>query len=111
MKKGKMVKAQPMPDLNTEFSTVTLGSAIRSKRTDRGWRIDDLASKANLSRRTVMKVEKGDTSVTFANVLILMDILGLSLRLIDVNLFVRPHSQIPSQAENSVRSNEDGWYE
>ncbi|MBF4391077.1 transcriptional regulator, partial [Vibrio anguillarum] len=34
-----------------------------------------------------------------------------SLRLIDLNLFVRPHSQIPSQAENSVRSNEDGWYE
>lgn len=60
-----------------------------------------------------MKVEKGDTSVTFANVLVLMDILGLSLRLIDLNLFVRPHShsQITSQAENSVRSNEDGWYE
>ena len=77
MKKGKMVKAQPMPDLNTEFSMETLGSAIRSKRTDRGWRIDDLASKANLSRRTVMKVEKGDTSVTFANVLVLMDILEL----------------------------------
>ncbi|MDG2713731.1 helix-turn-helix domain-containing protein, partial [Vibrio parahaemolyticus] len=75
------------------------------------WRIDDLASKANLSRRTVMKVEKGDTSVTFANVLVLMDILGLSLRLIDLNLFVRPRSQITSQAENSVRSNEDGWYE
>ncbi|MCX8819587.1 helix-turn-helix domain-containing protein, partial [Vibrio parahaemolyticus] len=64
-----------------------------------------------LSRRTVMKVEKGDTSVTFANVLVLMDILGLSLRLIDLNIFVRPHSQITSQAENSVRSNEDGWYE
>ncbi|HFQ5327053.1 TPA: helix-turn-helix domain-containing protein [Vibrio vulnificus] len=111
MKKGKMVKAQPMPDLNTEFSMETLGSAIRSKRTDRGWRIDDLASKANLSRRTIMKVEKGDTSVTFANVLILMDILGLSLRLIDLNLFVRPHCQIPSQAENNVRGNEDGWYE
>ncbi|MCE7626428.1 helix-turn-helix domain-containing protein [Vibrio cincinnatiensis] len=111
MKKGKMVKARPMPDLNTEFSMETLGSAIRSKRTDRGWRIDDLASKANLSRRTIMKVEKGDSSVTFANVIVLMDILGLSLRLIDLNLFVRPHSQITSQTENSVRSNEDGWYE
>ncbi|WP_193002708.1 helix-turn-helix domain-containing protein [Vibrio litoralis] len=111
MKKGKMVKAQPMPDLNTEFSMEALGNAIRSKRTVKGWRIDDLASKANLSRRTVMKVEKGDTSVTFANVLILMDILGLSLRLIELNLFIRPQSQIISQDENSVRSNEDGWYE
>ncbi|EHH2558153.1 TPA: helix-turn-helix domain-containing protein [Vibrio parahaemolyticus] len=111
MKKGKMVKAQPMPDLNTEFSMEMLGNAIRSKRTDRGWRIDDLASKANLSRRTVMKIEKGDTSITFANVLVLMDILGLSLRLIDLHLFVRPHSQITSQTENSVRNNEDGWYE
>ena len=100
-----------MPDLNTEFSMETLGAAIRSKRTDRGWRIDDLAARAHLSRRTVMKVEKGDTSVTFANVLILMDILGLSLRLIDLSLFVRPHSQIPSQDEHSVSSNEDGWYE
>ncbi|MCF4176870.1 helix-turn-helix domain-containing protein [Vibrio vulnificus] len=111
MKKGKMVKAQPMPDLNTEFSMETLGAAIRSKRTDRGWRIDDLASKANLSRRTIMKIEKGDTSVTFANVLILMDILGLSLRLIDLKLFVRPHNQITYQDENNVISNEDGWYE
>ncbi|WP_027695148.1 MULTISPECIES: helix-turn-helix domain-containing protein [Vibrio] len=111
MKKGKMVKAQPMPDLNTEFSMEALGSAIRSKRTDKGWRIDDLALKANLSRRTVMKVEKGDTSVTFANILVLMDILGLSLRLVDLNLFIRPQSQIISQDENSVRSNEDGWYE
>lgn len=48
-----------------------------------------------------MKVEKGDTSVTFANVLILMDILGLSLRLIDVNLLVRPHSQIPSKLKTA----------
>lgn len=84
-----------------------LGSAIRSKRTDRGWRIDDLASKANLSRRTIMKIEKGDTSVTFTNVLVLMDILGLSLRLIDLNLFVHPHNQITSQGENSVRSNSE----
>ncbi len=38
-----------------------------------------------------MKVEKGDTSVTFANVIVLMDILGLSLCLIDLNLFVRSH--------------------
>ncbi|CAH1594896.1 hypothetical protein THF1C08_60235 [Vibrio jasicida] len=58
-----------------------------------------------------MKVEKGDTSVTFANVLILMDILGLSLRLIDLKLFVRPHNQITYQDENNVISNEDGWYE
>ncbi|MHA2940130.1 helix-turn-helix domain-containing protein [Vibrio sp. RC27] len=111
MKKGKMVKAQPMPDLNTEFSMDTLGCAIRSKRTEKGWRIDDLASKANLSRRTVMKVEKGDSSVTFTNVLVLMDILGLSLRLIDLNLFIRPHSQTISKDENSVSGNEDGWYE
>ncbi|AIS58263.1 helix-turn-helix domain-containing protein (plasmid) [Vibrio coralliilyticus] len=111
MKKGKRVKAQPMPDLNTEFSMETLGSAIRSKRTDRGWRIDDLASKAHLSRRTVMKVEKGDTSVTFANVLVLMDLLGLSLRLIDLHVWLRPHSQLIAQDDNSVTSNEDGWYE
>lgn len=83
-----------MPDLNTEFSMETLGSAIRSKRTDRGWSIDELSSKANLSRRTIMKIEKGDTSATFANVLVLMDISELSLRLIDLSLFVRPHNQI-----------------
>ena len=78
MKKGKMVKAQPMPDLNTEFSMEALGSAIRSKRTDKGWRIDDLTLKANLSRRTVMKVEKGDYPVSPLPIyLVLMDILGL----------------------------------
>lgn len=110
MKKGKMVKAQPMPDLNSEFSMEMVGSAIRSKRTERGWRIDDLALKANLSRRTVMKIEKGDDNVTFSNIMLLMDILGLSLRLVDladaqnaVTIFNIPHDQ-------SIRD-EEGWYE
>lgn len=110
MKKGKLVKAQPMPDLNSEFSMETLGNAIRSKRTDKAWRIDDLAAKANLSRRTVMKIEKGDPSVTFANVLVLMDILGLSLRLIDLTLFARSN-QTSYQDEHGRSSHEDGWYE
>ncbi len=57
-----------------------------------------------------MKIEKGDTSVTFANVLVLMDILGLSLRLIDLTLFARSN-QTSSQDEHGRSNQEDGWYE
>lgn len=105
-----MVKAQPMPNLNSEFSMEIIGSAIQSKRTERGWRIDDLALKANLSRRTVMKIEKGDDSVTFSNMILLMDIVGLSLRLVDLAdaqnaaaIFNIPHGQ--------SNRDEEGWYE
>ena len=110
MKKGKMVKAQPMPSLNVEFSTELLGRAIRSKRTEKGWRIDDLALKAGLSRTTVMKIEKGDANVTFANIVLLMELLGLSLRLIDLTEISKPLNNISMQTPRIVNS-EDGWYE
>jgi transcriptional regulator with XRE-family HTH domain len=106
MRKGKMVKATPMPGLNAEFSMEMLGHAIRSKRSEKGWRIDDLALKADLSRRTIMKIEKGDPKVSFANIMLLMDILGLSLRVVDL-------SQLNTVIEPNLQKvdNEDGWYE
>ncbi len=110
MKKGKVVKAQPMPNLNSEFSMEMLGNAIRSKRTERGWRIDDLALKANLSRRTVMKIEKGDDNVTFSNIILLMDILGLSLRLVDLTDALNSAAMVKIPNEPSL-INEEGWYE
>lgn len=110
MKKGKMVKAQPMPDLNSEFSMEMIGSAIRSKRTERGLRIDDLALKANLSRRTVMKIEKGDANVTFSNVMLLMDFLGLSLRLVDLTDALNPVAIVKISNDQNI-SDEEGWYE
>ncbi|WED24004.1 helix-turn-helix domain-containing protein [Vibrio sp. JC009] len=110
MKKGKMVKAQPMPNLNSEFSMEVLGNAIRSKRTERGWRIDDLALKADLSRRTVMKIEKGDSNVTFSNVILLMDMLGLSLRLINLSEKLNQPSSMTMPDSQSIKT-EDGWYE
>jgi transcriptional regulator with XRE-family HTH domain len=110
MKKGKKVKAQLMPGLNSEFSMEMLGNAIRSKRTERGWRIDDLALKAELSRRTVMKIEKGDPNVTFANVILLIDMLGLSLRLVDLSDLLNPLSTV-NVPDTQRSNNEDGWYE
>lgn len=110
MKKGKMVKALPMPSLNSEFSMEVLGNAIRSKRTERGWRIDDLALKADLSRRTVMKIEKGDSNVTFSNVMLLMDLLSLSLRLVDLTNVLNPMPTVNAPNKQSS-NNEEGWYE
>ncbi len=73
-----------MPNLNVEFNMITLGLAIRAKRTQLTWRIEDLAEKADLSRRTIMRMEKGDANVTLSNLLTVLDLLGLSLKIVDI---------------------------
>lgn len=110
MRKGKQVRVIPMPSLNAEFSMEMLGEAVRSKRTEKRWRIDDLANKSGLSRKTVMKVEGGDDNVNFANLLHILDVVGLSLRIVDLKQLTNRADQNNEQIKRSV-NHEDGWYE
>lgn len=115
-KPGKAVKAESMPNLNALFSTSMLGAAIKSKRTTLGWKQDDLASQASLTKKTIIKMEKGDASVTFSHVLRVMDILGLSFKVLD--LVARDEiNEVDSagimhgELHNKVSAEDDGWYE
>lgn len=115
-KLGKAVKAESMPNLNALFSTSMLGDAIKSKRTTQGWKQDDLAAQANLTKKTIIKMEKGDTSVTFTHVLRVMDILGLSFKVLDLTardeIIEANNTGIKhSERHNKVSEEDDGWYE
>lgn len=115
-KLGKAVKAESMPNLNALFSTSMLGDAIKSKRTTRGWKQDDLAEQASLTKKTIIKMEKGDASVTFAHLIKVMDILGLSFKVLDlaardeVNT-VDSAGMMHGGLHNKVSAEDDGWYE
>lgn len=107
MRKGRTIKAEPMPSLNTEFSMALLGKAIRSKRTSRGWGLEDAAARIGVTKKTVMKIERGDASVTFVHVERLMDVLGLSLRVVDTEEILSPEGL--DEKESQMQS--EGWYE
>lgn len=107
MSKGRTVVHEPMPALDTEFSSKLLGQAIRSKRTEKGQRIEDVASRIGFSTKTIAKVEKGDASVSFNVVLKLMDNFGLSLKILDTQAMLSSKESIPKDFNNG----DDGWYE
>ncbi|PAW02217.1 helix-turn-helix domain-containing protein [Vibrio coralliilyticus] len=115
-KLGRTVKAESMPNLNALFSTSMLGNAIKSKRTTRGWKQDDLAEQASLTKKTIIKMEKGDASVTFAHLIKVMDILGLSFKVFDIAARdevneVDSTGQLHGELNNKVSAEDDGWYE
>lgn len=106
MRQGKRVTQTIMPNLNAEFSMALLGQAIRSKRTSIGLRIEDLAVKVGLSRKTIMKIENGDPNVSFSNIMLLMDALGLSFSIDD-----RKSMLNTTPLASNPNNQEDGWYE
>lgn len=56
-----------------------LGASIRAGRADRGWRIEDLAERAQVSRATIMKVERGDLGVAVGTVFDCASLVGVPL--------------------------------
>lgn len=56
-----------------------LGASIRAGRAQRGWTIEDLAERAQVSRVTVMKVERGDPGVAIGTVLDCASLVGVPL--------------------------------
>lgn len=88
-----------MPNLHTSFSPQLLASAIKAKRTGMMLRIVDVAEALELSRQTIIKVEQGDTSVNFSNLLKIMGFLGLSWRI-----------TTDDDAFNNTGSQNNEWY-
>lgn len=98
---GRVVKRTDMPDLSKSFSTTQLAQAITAKRTGLKIKLVDLAEILSISKPTLIKIERGDTSVKLANILKVMEYLGLSFSIISDDL---------TQSNNMSGVSEDDWY-
>ena len=95
---GRAVKATQMPDLADKFSTLQLAKAITAKRTGLKLTLDEVARTLVISKPTLIKIEKGDSNVKLANLLKVMEYLGLSF------------SVISDDANDISEVNDDGWF-
>lgn len=79
---GRAVKATVMPNLSERFTPTQLAEAITAKRTGMKLSLVDVSEALSISKPTLVKIEKGDTNVKLANLLKVMEYLGLSFSLI-----------------------------
>ncbi|WP_246072326.1 helix-turn-helix domain-containing protein [Catenovulum sediminis] len=79
---GKAVKATVMPNLSERFTSTQLAEAITAKRTGMKLSLVDVSEALSISKPTLVKIEKGDTNVQLANLLKVMEYLGLSFSLL-----------------------------
>ena len=56
-----------------------IGRRVRRRRIDRGWTLDELASRSGVSRRMLVNVEQGGANPSIATLLRLADALGIGL--------------------------------
>ncbi len=98
---GRVVKSTDMPDLTKSFSTNQLAQAITAKRTGMKLKLVDLSEALSISKPTLIKIEKGDTSVKLVNILKVMEYLGLSFSIISDDLTAN---------NNTSGVNDDEWY-
>ena len=98
---GRVVKHTEMPDLSKPFSSVRLAKAVTSKRTGMKLTLVDVSQALNISKPTLIKIEKGDVNVQFFNVLKVMEYLGLSFSLV---------SDDASHHNNKDEVSDEQWY-
>ncbi len=96
---GKAVKATTMPNLSERFTPTQLAEAITAKRTGMKLSLVDVSEALSISKPTLVKIEKGDTNVKLANLLKVMEYLGLSFSLLS--------DDATSRADTGVS---DEWY-
>ena len=98
---GRVVKSTEMPDLRLDFTPEQLAKAITAKRTGMKLKLIDVAEALNISKPTLVKIEKGDTNVKLALVLKVMEYLGLSFTII---------SDTTSSTTQADGVSDDGWF-
>jgi transcriptional regulator with XRE-family HTH domain len=82
-----------------ELQLASFGSALRELRQNRGWSLQELASRSGLSKTFLSRLETGDRQASIAAVLTLARIFGVSL----ASMF---ESQVASDPCLIVRANE-----
>ncbi|WDE08452.1 helix-turn-helix transcriptional regulator [Thalassomonas viridans] len=90
-----------MPDLTKGFSPKQLAEAITAKRTGMKLKLVDVSKALSISKPTLIKIEKGDTSVKLINILKVMEYLGLSFSLLSDDV---------TQNTNTTGLSDDEWY-
>jgi transcriptional regulator with XRE-family HTH domain len=98
---GRAVKPTHMPDLNKRFSSKQLAQAIMAKRTAMKLSLVDVSKALSISKPTLIKIEKGDINVSFANILKVLEFLGLSLTIISDDINHQSHV---------TGANDDPWF-
>ena len=73
---------RPTP-MKTRLAAKDIGESVTTWRKLRGLTMQQLADKANASRATISRLEKGDSSVSFETVLNVATMLGIMNRVID----------------------------
>jgi len=98
---GRVVKSTAMPNLTKSFSPKQLAAAITAKRTGMKLKLMDVSKVLSISKPTLIKIEKGDTSVKFITVLQVMEYLGLSFNI---------NSDEHSKNSHTTGEADDEWY-
>jgi len=98
---GRVVKSTNMPDLTKSFSPKQLAGAITAKRTGMKLTLVDVSEAISISKPTLIKIEKGDTSVKLVNILKVMEYLGLSFSIVSDDL---------AQNSDTTGVSDDEWY-
>ena len=74
------LKGDDSAESKAPVEPLDLGARIRELRTERGWSLDEAASRTGLSRSSLYKVEKGKMSPTFDALRKLADGFGIALQ-------------------------------
>ncbi|MDG1733759.1 MAG: helix-turn-helix transcriptional regulator [Thalassotalea sp.] len=90
-----------MPDLSERFSSKLLAQEIMAKRTAMKLSLVDVSKALSISKPTLIKIEKGDTNVSFANILKVLEFLGLSFTIISDDI---------NHQSNITGANDDPWF-
>lgn len=98
---GRAVKHTEMPDLSKPFSPAQLAEAITSKRTGMKLTLVNMSQALNISKPTLIKIEKGDVNVQLFNVLKVMEYLGLSFKLVSDDVL---------HHKSNKEVNDEQWY-
>ena len=75
----KKIKKIDTPDLGQTLTKELLGKAIKARRTQSNLRLEDAAALCGVAKQTLMKIEHGQQSSQFSNVLQICATLGIKL--------------------------------
>lgn len=78
--KGKQVVEAPMPSLNNA-DLVAIGQMVRHKRTQNGLKIKDAAELLGVSVTTLIRIEKGEATVSSGNLFKALKGFGIQLNI------------------------------
>ncbi|MFV2060138.1 MAG: helix-turn-helix domain-containing protein [Gammaproteobacteria bacterium] len=114
--KQLMVKIQINLSKQTQLSLRTLGAMIKAARLEQSFSQADLAHRLNISRYTVMALEKGDPSVAIGTVFEACTIIGIPLlaentnRLLHLSTTVANFASVlPERSRSAITELDDNF--